>query len=45
MNALTVLLQAALSFVVLLLLTRMIGKQQVSQLTYYEYINGNNTLK
>ncbi len=40
MNALTVLLQAALSFVVLLLLTRMIGKQQVSQLTYYEYING-----
>lgn len=40
MNALTVFLQAVLSFIVLLLLTRMIGKQQVSQLTYYEYING-----
>lgn len=40
MNALTVFLQAVLSFVVLLILTRMIGKQQVSQLTYYEYING-----
>lgn len=40
MNALTVLMQAALSFAILLLLTRMIGKQQVSQLTYYEYING-----
>ena len=25
---------------ILLILTRLIGKQQVSQLTYYEYING-----
>lgn len=32
--------QAVISFVVLLVLTRLIGKQQVSQLTYYEYING-----
>lgn len=40
MQVLTILVQAALSFAILLLLTRMIGKQQVSQLTYYEYING-----
>lgn len=33
-------LQTVLSFVVLLLLTRMLGKQQVSQLTFYEYLNG-----
>lgn len=32
--------QAVVSFVILLVLTRLIGKQQVSQLTYYEYING-----
>lgn len=32
--------QAVISFVILLILTRLIGKQQVSQLTYYEYING-----
>ena len=32
--------QAILSFIVLMVLTRIIGKQQVSQLTYYEYING-----
>ena len=32
--------QTALSFVVLLILTRMLGKQQVSQLTFYEYLNG-----
>lgn len=37
---LTIILQALLSFVILLVLTRIIGKQQVSQLTYYEYING-----
>ena len=33
-------LQATISFFVLLVLTRWIGKQQVAQLTYYEYING-----
>lgn len=33
-------LQTVLSFVVLLVLTRMLGKQQVSQLTFYEYLNG-----
>lgn len=36
----TVFLQAVLSFAVLFILARIIGKQQVSQLTYYEYING-----
>lgn len=35
-----IVLQAVVSFVILLILTRIIGKQQVSQLTYYEYING-----
>lgn len=33
-------LQTVLSFIVLLVLTRMLGKQQVSQLTFYEYLNG-----
>ena len=33
-------LQATISFFILLVLTRWIGKQQVAQLTYYEYING-----
>ena len=33
-------LQTILSFAVLLVLTRMLGKQQVSQLTFYEYLNG-----
>ena len=33
-------LQTLLSFAVLLVLTRMLGKQQVSQLTFYEYLNG-----
>ena len=33
-------LQTVLSFAVLLVLTRMLGKQQVSQLTFYEYLNG-----
>lgn len=33
-------LQATISFFILLALTRWIGKQQVAQLTYYEYING-----
>ena len=37
---LLIFVQAAVSFVILLILTRLIGKQQVSQLTYYEYING-----
>ena len=37
---LLIFVQAAVSFVILLILTRPIGKQQVSQLTYYEYING-----
>ena len=35
-----IVMQAVISFVVLLALTRWIGRQQVSQLTYYEYING-----
>lgn len=35
-----VLCQTIVSFVVLLLLTRLLGKQQISQLTYYEYLNG-----
>ena len=33
-------LQTVLSFIVLLILTRILGKQQVSQLTFYEYLNG-----
>lgn len=37
---LLIFVQAAVSFVILLILTHLIGKQQVSQLTYYEYING-----
>ena len=37
---LLIFVQAAVSIVILLILTRLIGKQQVSQLTYYEYING-----
>ena len=37
---LLIFVQAAVSFVILLILTRLIGKQQVLQLTYYEYING-----
>lgn len=32
--------QTVVSFLVLLLLTRLLGKQQVSQLTFYEYLNG-----
>lgn len=32
--------QTVVSFVILLLLTRLLGKQQVSQLTFYEYLNG-----
>lgn len=35
-----VFLQTLVSFVVLLFLTRLLGKQQVSQLTFYEYLNG-----
>ncbi len=33
-------LQTVLSFVVLMILTRILGKQQLSQLTFYEYLNG-----
>ena len=32
--------QTVASFLILLLLTRLLGKQQVSQLTFYEYLNG-----
>ncbi|MBQ2034637.1 MAG: DUF421 domain-containing protein, partial [Peptococcaceae bacterium] len=39
-GAWTIFLQTVLSFVVLLVLTRILGKQQVSQLTFYEYLNG-----
>ncbi len=39
-GAWVIFLQTVLSFVVLLVLTRMLGKQQVSQLTFYEYLNG-----
>ena len=35
-----VFLQTVVSFVILLVLTRLLGKQQVSQLTFYEYLNG-----
>ncbi len=35
-----VFLQTVVSFLILLLLTRLLGKQQVSQLTFYEYLNG-----
>lgn len=35
-----VFLQTVGSFLILLLLTRLLGKQQVSQLTFYEYLNG-----
>ncbi len=40
MNAGIVFLQTLVSFLILLLLTRLLGKQQVSQLTFYEYLNG-----
>lgn len=33
-------LQTALAFFGILIFTRLIGKQQISQLTYYDYING-----
>lgn len=35
-----IVLQTVVSFLTLLLLTRLLGKQQVSQLTFYEYLNG-----
>ena len=35
-----VFLQTVVSFIILFLLTRLLGKQQVSQLTFYEYLNG-----
>lgn len=35
-----IVLQTLVSFLTLLLLTRLLGKQQVSQLTFYEYLNG-----
>ena len=40
MNLLIVFLQTFGSFVILMILTRLLGKQQVSQLTFYEYLNG-----
>lgn len=39
-NAGIVFLQTVVSFIILFLLTRLLGKQQVSQLTFYEYLNG-----
>lgn len=33
-------LQTALAFFAILIFARLIGKQQISQLTYYDYING-----
>jgi len=35
-----ILLQTALAFFTILFITRILGKQQISQLTYYEYITG-----
>lgn len=40
MTLVFVFMQTVVSFIVLLALTRLLGKQQVSQLTYYEYLNG-----
>ncbi len=40
MGAWIIFLQTVLSFLVLLVLTRILGKQQLSQLTFYEYLNG-----
>jgi len=37
---LKIMMQTSFAFFVILLLTRILGKQQISQLTYYEYING-----
>ena len=33
-------LQTSLAFFTILFLTKLLGKQQISQLTYYEYITG-----
>lgn len=35
-----ILLQTSLAFFTILFLTKLLGKQQISQLTYYEYITG-----
>ena len=35
-----VLLQTFIAFFAILILTRILGKQQINQLTFYEYING-----
>lgn len=40
LDASVVFLQTVVSFLILMLLTRLLGKQQVSQLTFYEYLNG-----
>ncbi len=39
-GALEIFWQTVLSFIVLMILTRILGKQQLSQLTFYEYLNG-----
>jgi len=40
LDASIVFLQTVVSFFILFFLTRLLGKQQVSQLTFYEYLNG-----
>lgn len=39
-NTLEVILQTLLAFAAILIYTRILGKQQVGQLTFFEYING-----
>lgn len=39
-HALKIIFQTSVAFFVILILTRILGKQQISQLTFYEYING-----
>jgi uncharacterized membrane protein YcaP (DUF421 family) len=40
MDFLEVIFQTVIAFVVILVLTMILGKQQIAQMTYFEYING-----